>query len=246
MLKKRLGTLVFVKNSIVVQSIGFEQYLPIGKPEVVVKNLDDWEADEIILIDNDSSNSRIPNLKLIQKVANLNIRTPLIYGGGIKNAKDAVECIKNGADRVLINQIYFDNIYEVSKISDLIGKESLVLSLNLSIIKNFLHILDYKKRIESQINLKDLELIYKNNISEILVTDYKNEGKKNGFNFQILKNNFFKNKKILVYGGINTTSQFRRLFRYKNVSSVVLGNCLNYGESYIYNIKKKSKYGFRK
>lgn len=246
MLKKRLGALVFVKNSIVVQSIGFEKYFPIGKPEVIVKNLNDWEADEIILVDNDSSKSRSPNLKLIQKVANLDIRTPLVYGGGIKNAKDAVNCIKNGADRVLINQIYFDNIYEVSKISDLIGKESLVLSLNVSILKNILHSFDYKKKIESQINLKDLELIYKNNFSEILVTDYKNEGRKNGFDFKILKNNFFKNKKIIVYGGINTTSQIRRLFRYKTVSSVVLGNCLNYRESYIYNIKKKNKYGFRK
>ena len=50
MLKKRLGAFVFIKNGLVVQSIGFKKYLPIGKPEVVLKNLDEWGSDEIILI----------------------------------------------------------------------------------------------------------------------------------------------------------------------------------------------------
>ena len=69
---------------------------------------------------------------------------------------------------------------------------------------------------------------------------------KETFNFNLLKIKSFKNKKILAYGGINTTNQFRRLFRYQNISSVILGNCLNYRESSIFNIKKVCKYGFRK
>ncbi len=246
MLKKRLGAFVFVKNGIVVQSIGFKKYLPIGKPEVVLKNLDDWGSDEIILVDNDSSNTMQPNIKLIQKIADLKVRTPLVYGGGIKNAKDATQCIKNGADRILINQIFFEDINQISKISEVIGKESLILNINFSFSNNRLNIFNYKTRVINQINYKTLEIICKNHISEILLTDYLNEGKKNGFNFEILKNFFFKKKKILVYGGINSKNQFSRLFRYKNVSSVILGNCLNYKESYIFKIKKQCKYGFRK
>lgn len=96
MLKKRLGALVFIKNGLVVQSIGFKKYLPIGKPEVVIKNLDEWGSDEIILIDNDSSNIMQPNIRLLQNIASLKVRTPLVYGGGIKNEKDAIQCIKNG------------------------------------------------------------------------------------------------------------------------------------------------------
>lgn len=246
MLKKRLGALVFIKNGLVVQSIGFKKYLPIGKPEVVIKNLDEWGSDEIILIDNDSSNIMQPNIKLLQNIASLKVRTPLVYGGGINNAKDAIQCIKNGADRVLINQIYFENISQISKISEVIGKESLILNLNFSFFKKRLNIFNYKTRLVNQIDYKNLEIICKNYISEILLTDYVNEGKKNGFNFEILKDYFFKKKKVLVYGGINSKKQFRRLFRYRNVSSVVLGNCLNYKESCIFNIKKQCKYGFRK
>lgn len=246
MLKKRLGSVVFIRNGLVVQSIGFNKYLPIGKPEVVVKNLDSWGADEIILLNYDAANLNKPDYGLIEKISDLNIRTPLIYGGGIKNINDAVKCIKYGCDRVVVNQIYLNNILNISKISDVIGKESLVLSLNVNIIKKKLYIYDYLKNKKKKFNEKEFEASCKNYISEIFLTDYLNEGKRDAFNFNLLKEKFFKNKKILVYGGINTTNQFRRLFRYKNVSSVILGNCLNYKESSIFNIKKECKYGFRK
>ena len=246
MLKKRLGAVVFVKNNLVVQSIGFNKYLPIGKPETVIKNLDVWGADEIILLNYDSVNSKKPDFELIEKISDLNIRTPLIYGGGIRNVKDAVNCIKHGSDRIVINQIYFKDVLQIKKISEIIGKESLVLSLNANLVKKKIFIYDYLKKNQKEINQKELENIYKDYISEIFLTDYKNEGKKSAFDFNLLKNKIFKNKKILAYGGINTVDQYRRLFRYKNVSSVILGNCLNYKESSIFNIKKECKYGFRK
>lgn len=246
MLKKRLGSVVFVKNGLVVQSIGFTKYLPVGKPEIVVKNLDSWGADEIILLNYDAVSLNKPDYRLIEKISDLNIRTPLIYGGGIKNVSDAVKCIKHGSDRVVVNQIYLNNISQIPKISEIIGKESLVLSLNLNIIKKKLYIYNYLTKKIREFNNKEFEENCKNYISEIFLTDYMNEGKRNAFNFNLLKNKFFKNKKILAYGGINTTNQFRRLFRYKNISSVILGNCLNYKESSIFNIKKECKYGFRK
>ena len=246
MLKKRLGAVVFIKDGLVLQSVGFTKYLPIGKPEVIIKNLDSWGADEIILLNYDAIDLNKPDYELIEKISDLNIRTPLIYGGGIKNVNDAVKCIKLGSDRVVVNQIYLNNISQISKISKVIGKESLVLSLNLNIFKKKFYIYDYLTKQKKEFNEKEFEKNCKDYISEIFLTDYLNEGKRNAFNFNLLKVKSFKNKKILAYGGINTTNQFRRLFRYQNISSVILGNCLNYRESSIFNIKKVCKYGFRK
>ena len=100
--------------------------LPVGKPEIVVKNLDSWGADEIILLIRMFLNK--PDYRLIENFRS-NIRTPLIYGGGIKNVSDAVKCIKHGSDRVVVNQIYLNNISQIQNI-EIIGKESSVLSLN--------------------------------------------------------------------------------------------------------------------
>ena len=50
MLKKRLIATLILKDDIVVQSIGFAKYLPVGKPIVVVEFLNYWGIDEIVLL----------------------------------------------------------------------------------------------------------------------------------------------------------------------------------------------------
>ena len=42
MIKKRLGAAVIVRDGIVVQSIGFNNYLPVGKPPIALEFLNKW------------------------------------------------------------------------------------------------------------------------------------------------------------------------------------------------------------
>ena len=51
MLKKRIIATIFIRNDIVVQSIKFKKYLPVGKPEITAEAFSNWGADEIVLID---------------------------------------------------------------------------------------------------------------------------------------------------------------------------------------------------
>ena len=49
MIKKRIIGTVVVKNGIAVQSFSYGKYLPLGKPEIIIKNLDRWGVDEILI-----------------------------------------------------------------------------------------------------------------------------------------------------------------------------------------------------
>ena len=51
MLKKRLIACLLIKNDLIVQSIGFNKYLPIGNPKFPLEFLNKWDVDEIILLD---------------------------------------------------------------------------------------------------------------------------------------------------------------------------------------------------
>ena len=51
MLKKRIIATLTVLDGIVVQSIGFKKYLPVGRPSVAVEFLNKWGIDEIVLTD---------------------------------------------------------------------------------------------------------------------------------------------------------------------------------------------------
>ena len=97
--KKRIIGTIIVKSDYAVQSFGFKKYLPLGKPEILAKNLERWCVDEILIIDIDSSKKKLgPNLNLLKRLRSLNLNTPLIYGGGISTYQDAFG-IKSGADR---------------------------------------------------------------------------------------------------------------------------------------------------
>ena len=68
MLKKRIIGVVNIKDGFAVQSFGFNKYLPLGKPECLIENLDRWGADEILLNIMDlSSKSLGPDLRLLKK-----------------------------------------------------------------------------------------------------------------------------------------------------------------------------------
>ena len=51
MLKKRLIACLLIKDDILIQSIEFQKYLPIGKPKFTVEFVSRWDVDEIILLD---------------------------------------------------------------------------------------------------------------------------------------------------------------------------------------------------
>ena len=89
MKKKRIIGVVTVKDGWAVQSFGYKRFLPLGKPEILAKNLDDWGADEILINDIDRTKKfKEPNFKLLEKISDLKLSTPIIYSGGIKNVDD--------------------------------------------------------------------------------------------------------------------------------------------------------------
>ena len=49
MLNKRLIGIVTVRQGWAVQSFCYNRYLPLGRPEFIVENLDRWGADEILI-----------------------------------------------------------------------------------------------------------------------------------------------------------------------------------------------------
>ena len=68
MIKKRLIGTVVVKNGIAVQSFSYGKYLPLGKPEIIIKNLDRWGVDEILINVIDRSKNKLdPNFELLKK-----------------------------------------------------------------------------------------------------------------------------------------------------------------------------------
>lgn len=241
MITKRLIATVIIKNQQVVQSFGYRKYLPIGKPEIVVENLDRWGVDEIIILNIDSSiNNRGPNYKLIESLKKINIKTPLIYGGGIKSLKDGIEIVKSGFERIVLDSLLHQDVEEIEKMSKILGQQAIIGCLPLSINKNKIMWLDYKSLSSLQVSMKEISNKFKNIISEFILIDWKNEGSIGNFDMKLtyaFKN--IKNSQFILFGGLNNPTKLNKLFKMENISAIAIGNSLNYREHEYQSIKNK-------
>ena len=240
MLRKRIIGVVCIKDSWVVQSFGYSKYLPIGKVECILENLDRWGVDEILLqVIDRSTNALGPDLDLLDRVAKLGLGTPIMYSGGIRNEQDAIDVIKIGADRICVDALFQKDENHLRNISYRLGAQALVVSLPLVVENNEVHCMHYSKN--KIINVKDrLKTLIENDIiSEVLAIDMKNEGYINGFNLEILSYFQGLSVPVIAFGGINKIEVVRELLETENISAIGIGNYLNYKEHSVQNIKSE-------
>lgn len=239
MLKKRIIGVVTVKDGWCVQSFGYGRYLPLGKPENLIENLDRWGADEILLQVIDRSKTHMgPDFKLLEKVGGLGLGTPLIYAGGVSTVEEGVQAIQLGADRLVVDAVLHDQLSVVSGLSQKLGAQAIIIGMPLSLVNEELCWLDYRNNRNITVNPDVFKLAVSGIASELLVIDSKNEGYPMSFNQEILKKLPAHQLSLILFGGISEADQVAKLMRAnQNVTAVAIGNFLSYKEHAIQIIK---------
>ena len=130
MLFKRILGAVVVRQGLAVQSFGYKRWLPLGKPEFLVENLNHWGADGIVVLATDRKNNG-PDLELIKRLGSLGLSTPLIYGGGILTRNHAIEAIRAGAERLILDTALSRNQGEIMAMGKTVGVQALIASIPL-------------------------------------------------------------------------------------------------------------------
>lgn len=241
MLKKRVIGSIIVKNGWAVQSIGYESYLPLGRPEILAENLDRWGADEIIIQCIDRSKGDLgPDFDTIECIASKGITTPLIYAGGISSYLDCIEVIKSGADRIAVDEMLRSAPSDLKKAASILGSQAIVGCLPIGINGKNIMRLNYLSGELIDLDKAYLNSIYQSSISELLLIDFKNEGRIQGSNLKALDLFPTDSSKmpLLYFGGINTHAKAKKVLNKKNVAGVVIGNYLSYKENSIGEFKQ--------
>ncbi len=130
MLNKRLIAALIVKEGIVVQSIGFCRYLPVGRPEIAVEWLNNWGIDEIVLLDISATpQKRDPDYAMIERVSR-KCFAPLTVGGGIHRVEHIRALLRHGADKIVVNTAAIKGPQLIQEASDVFGNQCVVVSLD--------------------------------------------------------------------------------------------------------------------
>lgn len=130
MLKKRLIACLVMRDGLIVQSIGFNRYLPIGRPATAIEFVARWDVDEIVVLDMTATRQgRGPDLDVIGMAVE-RCFVPLTIGGGIRSLAQVQDVMRAGADKIAINSIALESPEFITRCADAYGSQCIVVSVD--------------------------------------------------------------------------------------------------------------------
>ena len=130
MLSKRIISCLDVRDGKLAKSVKFVDTKDIGDPVAKARQYYIDGADELVFYDiNASRANRDITLKFVEAVAS-QIFIPFSVGGGIRSVEDATKLRLAGAEKVNVNSAAVKRKELISEISDAIGAQSTVLSMD--------------------------------------------------------------------------------------------------------------------
>ena len=170
-----------IKQNDLIKSIRYDGVRKIGNPEEYIKKYVNFDIDEIVILSPTSPlyNTKIDLdfLKRLNKYCNI----PIMAGGGVKKLNDAKDLIKNGAEKIILNTLFHENIEETRKIIKTFGSTSVVASIEYKKVGNKYETFHTMARSKTSLNLKDsIDYLEEIEVGEIILNNINNDGKLNG------------------------------------------------------------------
>ena len=134
MLKIRIIPILLLKGNSIVKSVSFENHRMIGDAVTAVKVFSNRKADELIILDIEAYKNGI-QFDLLSRLSSYSFM-PLTIGGGIKSVDDVKRIFNNGADKVTVNSLYFEDQSIVRKFVSTFGSQAVCLSLDVKKINS--------------------------------------------------------------------------------------------------------------
>ena len=244
MLARRIIPCLDVRNGRVVKGKKFQDIQDVDDPANLGKFYSDSGADELVFYDITASNEeRKTSLEFVKKVAH-EINIPFSVGGGVSTLDDFKFILRSGADKVSVNSSAVRNPNLIKEAAERFGNQCVVLSI------------DAKKNEEGSWSVyvkggrekTDLDAVewavrgVKLGAGEIVVNSIDEDGMKNGYDVELLKQiTDAVNVPVIASGGAGTYEHFLSAVKYADVDGILAASVFHYGEIKINDLKKYLK-----
>ena len=240
MLKKRIIANLTLLNGIVVQSIGFNKYLPVGNPKIAVEFLNQWGIDEIIISDISATRLNKPPLFETYKQLSLKCNVPLTIGGGITSVDIIRELLNCGADKIFVNSFALSKPDFISESASIFGSQCIVVSID--VIKNKYgnyFVYDHVSKKETKVSLMDwIKQVCELGAGELFINVVHKDGFYSGYDVDLAKKISSSVKiPVIICGGAGMPLHIYDVLSKTNVSAAAVGNYLHFSEHSVITIK---------
>lgn len=240
--KIRLIARLDIKGENLIKGINFEGLRVIGSPSKYAKKYYAQGADELIFIDTVASLYGRNHLDKIIKLVAQDIFIPITVGGGIRSVEDAINILRVGADKIAINTAAVNRPEIISEISNTLGSQAVVLSVEAKKIKeNKWEVFVENGRENTGIDV--IDWIKKAEIygaGEILMTSIDRDGTGNGLDLDLIKlATESVSIPVISSGGIGSAEDVCRAIKFANIDAIAMAYSLHYETTNLHKIRKQ-------
>lgn len=235
MLKKRIIPVQLLLNNRLVKTKKFNNFLDVGNPVKSSKIYNDSDADELIFLNIERKSRSIgPLLEVLEEVSKVCFM-PLSLGGGVNNIDDLKSLFRNGADKIILNSLVYNNYKFIKEASNLFGKQSIIISIDVkkNLDKNYYELFSKCGKKKENISLeKHLENCEQNGAGEIFINSIDRDGMMQGYDIELIKKALQNtNLPVIACGGAGNFSHMKDAFLSTNVSALACGSLFNFGDN---------------
>ncbi len=231
-MKKRIIASLILRNGWVVQSIGFNKFLPVGRAEIAARYLSEWDVDEIFMLDIDAwHQGRTIDPQIVRQVSDA-IFVPLTVGGGITSVDDVTGLLAAGADKVSVGRLAVRDPDVVEALAGHFGSQCVVACVDHRITEGVSVSFVENGTVSTGLRITEHAKMAANcGAGEILLNDIERDGARIGFNIDAVKNVVGSvTVPVVCMGGAGTAADFVEALAIENISGVAAANFFHYFE----------------
>jgi len=239
MLEKRIIPCLLLKDGLLVKTKQFRDPQHIGEPIYAIKIFNDFEVDELVVVDimasrHESFNStsikqKIP-FELISQISDESCM-PITYGGGISSIDDCKKLFRAGIEKICINTNAIRNPELITDAADEFGRQSIVVSIDT------LQQPDGSYKIASQCGLhrEDIDPVTfaaemeKRGAGEILLNSIDRDGMMTGYDISLIRSVTSKvHIPVIALGGAGKMEDFSQVLNEGRAAAAAAGSMFVY------------------
>lgn len=190
MLRSRIIPCLLMQDSGLVKTRQFADPKYVGDPINAVKIYNEKQVDELSLYDIDATvQGRGPDFDHLRSIA-VESRMPLCYGGGVRNAADAVQLIKLGFEKVSVSAAAVERPALIRELADAVGRQSVVVTLDVkkSGLLGRLGIFTHNGKRAAKAKLADfVPMIEDQGAGEIVINHIDRDGMMQGYDLDLAR-----------------------------------------------------------
>ncbi len=188
-----------------------------------------FSLDELIVLD---ATKGLKDLQLFAdhiKELSKNVFLPITAGGGISSLDNAKLLFNNGADKIVINSLIFENNEVVKEIIKSYGSQSVVASIDYKYVNGNAKVFINNGSRELDINTHEMiKIISSTGVGEIIVNSIDRDGTGFGYDVDFLSHLNELDIPIIISGGAGNSKHFMDALDKDNTSAVATANLLNF------------------